>query len=374
MNFELTPDQEAIQGTFRRFAREKLKPAAAAVDEKGEFPRELFREAGALGFFGMRYPESAGGSGADVVSYCLASAELAYGSLSVAAACAMQSLMGTYFLHRFATDEQKERLFLPALAGDKVGTICITEPDAGTDLKGISTAAVRDGDGFVLNGRKIWITQAPVADFFTVFAKLDGVLNIFLVERKDEGLVVGRDIKKMGVWASVTSEVSFEDCRIPADRLLGEEGKGAGYLSEILNEIRVMTGALAVGQGRAALDDALEYAGQRKQFGKPIAAFQAIKLKLAEMATDLEAAERLVLYAAWRSDQGLPNTREAAMAKLFASEAALTVCDKAARILASYGYAMEYPVQRYLRDIRFTLIGGGTSEILKLIISKETGA
>jgi butyryl-CoA dehydrogenase len=362
-----------VRDTFRRFARDRLKPNASAIDEKGEFPREFFLEAGELGYFGMRYPESAGGAGADVVAYCLASEELAYGSLSVAAACAMQSLMGTYFLHRFATETQKEELFLPALQGEKVGTICITEPDAGSDLKGISTTAKREGDRFVLNGRKIWITQAPVADFFTVFARLDGALNIFLVRRTDPGLVVGRDIKKMGVWASVTSEVSFEDCTIPADCLLGEEGKGESYLREILNEIRVMTGALAVGQGRAALDDSLEYARERVQFGKPIGAFQATKLKFAEMATDLEAAQRLVLYAAWRSDQGLPNGKESAMAKLFASEAALSVCDKAARILASYGYAMEYPIQRYLRDIRFTLIGGGTSEILKLIIAKEAG-
>ncbi len=374
MDFNLTPEQEAIRNTFRRYAKDKLKPRAAGIDEKGEFPREAFREAGELGYFGMRYPEEAGGSGADVVSYCLASEELAYGSLSVAAACAMQSLMGTYFINRFGTPQQKEELFLPALAGEKIGTICITEPDAGSDLKSISTAAVRDTNGFVLNGRKMWITQAPVADFFTVFALLDNSLNAFLVKKEDQGLVVGRNIKKMGVWASVTSEVAFEECRIPGDRLLGEEGKGAKYLREILDEIRVMTGALAVGTGRAALEDSLEYAGQRVQFGKPIAAFQAIKLKFAEMATDLEAARQLVLYAAWRSDCKMPNTKEAAMAKLFASEAALSVCDKAARVLASYGYAMEYPIQRYLRDIRFTLIGGGTSEILKLIIAKETGA
>jgi alkylation response protein AidB-like acyl-CoA dehydrogenase len=373
MDFTLTPEQETIRDTFHRFAKEKIKPRAAAIDEKGEFPREVFLQVGELGFFGMRYPESAGGSGADVVSYCLAAEEIAYGSLSVAAACAMQSLMGTYFLQRFGTAAQRKELFEPALVGEKVGTICITEPDAGTDLKGIATTATRDGDGFVLKGTKIWITQAPVADFFTVFARLDGLLNIFLVKKSDKGLVVGRNIKKMGVWASVTSEVFFEDCRIPADRLLGEEGKGEIYLREILNEIRVMTGALAVGQGRAALEDSLAYAKERKQFGKPIAAFQAIKLKFAEMDTDLEAARRLVLYSAWRSDQGLPNTKEAAMAKLFASEAALGVCDKAARVLASYGYAMEYPIQRYLRDIRFTLIGGGTSEILKLIIAKETG-
>jgi alkylation response protein AidB-like acyl-CoA dehydrogenase len=373
MDFELNDEQRAIRETFNRFAREKLKPAAESIDEAEEFPAEAFRTAGELGYFAMRYPVEAGGVGADVVSYCLASEELAYGSLSVAAACAMQSLMGTYFLHRFGTKAQKAELFEPALKGEKIGTICITEPDAGSDLSNISTTAREDNDGYVLNGRKMWITQAPVADFFTVFAKVEGVLNIFLVTKDNPGLVVGRNIQKMGVKASVTSEVSFEECTVPKDALLGEPGKGEAYLREILNEIRVMTGALAVGCARAALEDSLAYAKERVQFGKPISKFQAVKLMFAEMATDLEAARQFVLYAAWRSDQGLPNTKQAAMAKLFASEAALTVCDKAARVLASYGYAMEYPIQRYLRDIRFTLIGGGTSEILKLIIAKEVG-
>jgi butyryl-CoA dehydrogenase len=373
MDFELNEEQRAIQETFSRFAREKLKPRAEAIDEAAAFPAREFLDVGKLGFFGMRYPAEAGGAGADIVSYCLASEELAYGSLSVAAACAMQSLMGTYFLHRFGTPEQKAALFAPALKGEKIGTICITEPDAGSDLSNIATSAVADKDGYVLNGRKMWITQAPVADFFTVFAKLEGVLNIFLVTKEASGLVVGRNIRKMGVKASVTSEVSFEDCRVPRDALLGEPGRGEAYLREILDEIRVMTGALAVGCARAALEDSLAYARERVQFGKPISKFQAVKLLFAEMATDLEAARQLVLYAAWRSDQGLPNSKQAAMAKLFASEAALAVCDKAARVLASYGYAMEYPIQRYLRDIRFTLIGGGTSEILKLIIAKEVG-
>ncbi|MFH2001534.1 MAG: acyl-CoA dehydrogenase family protein [Planctomycetota bacterium] len=374
MNFDLTEEQRVIQETFHRFARDKLKPDAEAIDEKAEFPATHFRAVGDLGFFGMRYPEEAGGSGNDVVSYCLAAEELAYGSLSVAAACAMQSLMGTYFLHRFGTPEQKRTFFEPALRGEKIGTICITEPDAGSDLSNIATSAREEADGYVLNGQKMWITQAPVADFFTVFAKVDGVLNIFLVARDNPGLVVGRNIKKMGVKASVTSEVSFQECRIAKDAMLGESGKGVECLKEILDEIRVMTGALAVGCARAALEDSLAYAKERVQFGKPIVKFQAIKLLFAEMATELEVARRFVLYAAWRSDRGMKNSKESAMAKLFASETGLSICDKAARVMASYGYAMEYPIQRYLRDIRFTLIGGGTSEILKLIIAKETGA
>jgi butyryl-CoA dehydrogenase len=250
----------------------------------------------------------------------------------------------------------------------------MTEPDAGSDLGAIATTARRVDGGYRLQGRKTWVTSAPVADFFTVFAKAgdQGKLTIFLVEKDFDGLAVSRAIDKMGVWALPTSELAFDDCFVPDDhRLSREEGDGEAHLRKILAEIRIITGALALGGGRAALDAAIAYAGERKQFGKPINRFQAIQHKLAEMATDLEAANHLVYYAAWLKDSGRPHHQQAAMAKLFASEAAVTVCDKAARVLASYGYAMEYPVQRYLRDIRFTLIGGGTSEILKLIIAKE---
>jgi butyryl-CoA dehydrogenase len=327
---------------------------------------------GQLGFFGMRYPEEVGGSGQDVISYCLAVEELARGSLSVAAACTMQSLMGTYFLYRSGDAGIREEDLVPALAGERVGTICFTEPGAGSDLSAMTTRARRDGDAWVLSGQKTWITSAPVADFFTVFAKSgDDEISPFLVPRETEGLTVGRNIPKMGVRASVTSEVFLNDCRIPGRYLLAEEGKGRAVLEEILEKIRLMTGALAVGAGRGALEAAVAYSRERVQFGRPIKAFQAVKMRLAEMATELEAARRLVHYGAWRDDAGLPSRKEAAMAKLFASETGLKVCDGASRVLASYGYAEEYPVERHLRDVRFTLIGGGTSEILKLVIGKE---
>ena len=231
--------------------------------------------------------------------------------------------------------------------------------------------------GYVINGQKTWITSAPVADFFTVFAKAgeEKKLTIFLVERSFRGLTVGREIHKMGVWALPTSEVAFDECFVPdSHRLSTEVGDGEGHLKKTLAEIRIITGAMALGVGRAALDEARRYASERQQFGKPINRYQAIQLKLAEMATQLEAATQLVYYAAWLHEANRPHHKEAAMAKLFASETAATVCDQAARVLASYGYAMEYPVQRYLRDVRFTLIGGGTSEILKLIIAKEVSA
>jgi butyryl-CoA dehydrogenase len=218
----------------------------------------------------------------------------------------------------------------------------------------------------------MWVTSAPVADFFTVFAKAgpDKKLTIFLVERGFEGLHIGRSIEKMGVWALPTSEVAFNDCLVPATHRLCAEGEGELHLRKLLAQIRVITAAMAVGIGAAALEDAIAYAAQRKQFGKPINRFQAIQLKLAEMGTALEAATRFVHYVAWLVDSGRPHHTEAAMVKLFATENAAMICDQAARVLASYGYAMEFPVQRHLRDVRFTLIGGGTSEILKLIIAK----
>jgi acyl-CoA dehydrogenase len=374
MDFELTSEQRAIREAFARFSDERIAPRAAALDEAHAFPRELFAELAGLGVFAMRYPEEAGGNAAGLVEFCLALEEIARGSMSLAGCAAMQSLMGTKFLHMLGNAEVIERLFKPALRGEKIGAICMTEPDAGSDLEGIATHARRVEGGYVLNGRKTWVTSAPVADFFTVFAKAGEArkLTIFLVERSFKGLAIGRSIEKMGVWALPTSELSLDGCFVPeSHRLSKEEGDGEGHLRKTLAEIRIITGAMAVGVGRAALAAALRYAGERKQFGKPINRYQAIQTRLAEMATGLEAASGLVHRAAWLRDAGRPHHKEAAMAKLFASETAASVCDQAARVFASYGYAMEYPAQRYLRDVRFTLIGGGTSEILKLVIAKE---
>jgi len=372
MDFELSDEQRAIQDTFARFADEQIAPRAAALDEAHAFPRELFERIGELGFFGMRYPESAGGSGFGLFEICLAVAEIARGSLSVAGCVTMQSLMGTHFLHELGDDDIRTRLFRPALEGKKIGAICMTEPNAGSDLSSIATTARAVEGGYRLSGQKMWVTSAPVADFFTVFAKAgeERKLTIFLVERDFDGLAVGKPIEKMGVWALPTSELSFDDCFVPASHRLGAEGDGEAEVRKLLAQIRVITGAMAIGVARAAVDEAVRYAGERVQFGKPINRFQAIQLKLAEMGTALEAATRLVHYAAWLNDAGKPHHTEAAMAKLFASETAAGICDQAARVMASYGYAMEYPAQRFLRDVRFTLIGGGTSEILKLIIAK----
>src|SRR5262245_2795134 len=377
MNFELSPEQTQIRDTFARFCDERIIPRAAEIDEAHEFPRELFREVGELGFFGMRYPPESGGLGVDLVAVCLALEEIARGSMSLAGCVTMQSLMGTRFLEMLGGPDIRERLFAPALRGEKIGCICLTEPNAGSDIGGIATTARKVDGGYLLKGQKIWVTSAPVADFFTVFARAgaERKLTIFLVEKDFKGLAIGKAIAKMGVWALPTSELSFDDCFVPdSHRLSRAEGDGETHLRKLLDEIRIATGALALGGARGALEEAVRYAGERQQFGKPINRYQAIQLKLAEMATDLEAARCLVHYAAWLKDTDRPHHKEAAMAKMFASEAAMGICDKAARVLASYGYSMEYAVQRHLRDIRFTLIGGGTSEILKLVIAKELSA
>jgi alkylation response protein AidB-like acyl-CoA dehydrogenase len=374
MNFELTDEQKQVRQTFARFCDRRVLPSAAAIDEAHDFPHELFRELGELGFFALRYPESIGGVALDLVTLCLALEEIARGSLSLAGCATMQSLMGTKFLELLGNDDIRQRLLVPALRGEKIGAICMTEPNAGSDLGGISTSARKVDGGYVLNGQKIWVTSAPVADFFTVFARAGGErkLTIFLVEKDFAGLLLGKAIPKMGVRALPTSELAFNDCFVPeTHRLSREEGDGEAHLRKLLAEIRIVTGALAVGGARGALEEAIRYAGERQQFGKPINRFQAIQHRLAEMATDLEASRHLVWYAAWLLDNDLPHHKEAAMAKLFASEAAAQICDKAARIFASYGFSMEFPVQRYLRDIRFTLIGGGSNDILKLVVAKE---
>ncbi len=371
--FDHADNYREIRETFARFCDEQVVPRAAAIDEAHEFPRELFRRVGELGFFRMRYPEEAGGLNLGLLPFSIAVEELARGSMSLAGCCAMQALMGTDFVFRLGSPEIRKRLFEPALEGLKIGAICMTEPNAGSDLHGMTTRAVETTGGWLLNGQKMWVTSAPVADFFTVFAKAGAqqALTIFLIERDFKGLAVGKSIEKMGVRGLPTSELALSDCFVPDSHRLCGIGEGETHLRKILAQIRIMTGAMGIGIARAALDSALAYAAERKQFGKPIAQFQAIQLRLAEMGTALEASRHLVRYAAWLHDEGKPHHKEASMAKLFATESAAEICEHASRIYASYGFAMEYPVQRYLRDVRFLLIGGGTSEILKLMIARE---
>jgi butyryl-CoA dehydrogenase len=312
-----------------------------------------------------------------MVTFCLFAEELARGSLSVAAAAAMQSLMGTYFVYKYGSEDLRARYLTPALRGDLVATFALTEPNAGSDVASITTRAERHGEHWVLRGVKTWVTNAPVADLLTVAAKTSGErglknIALFLLDRSTmRGITLGKPIDKIAVRASVTGEILLEDVEVPDEHLLGGETGGAEKVGTILAEIRIMTAALSIGVARAAYEAALAYARQRSAFGKPIVEHQAISFKLAEMLTSIHAAAVMTYQAAARLDGGRPVGREAAMTKLFASEMAVRVTDEAARVFGSYGLATEYPVQRYFRDARFLLPGGGTSEILKVVIGRE---
>ena len=372
-----TAEHEAFRRAVARFVDGEIVPQADAIDERGEFPREPFKRIGAQGWLGLRYPERYGGADADMVTYCLFAEELARGSLSVAAAAAMQSLMGTYFVYKYGSEALRARYLTPALRGDLVATFALTEPNAGSDVAAITTRAERRGDRWVLRGTKTWVTNAPVADMLTVAAKTSGErglksIALFLLDRGAmRGIRLGKAIDKMAVRASVTGEILLEDVEVPDEHLLGGDTGGVDKIGSILAEIRVMTAALSVGLARAAYSAALAYARERQAFGKPIGEHQAIAFKLADMLTSLQAAALVTYQAAARLDAGRPIGREAAMAKLFASETAVRITDEAARVFASYGLAMEYPAQRYFRDARFLLPGGGTSEILRIIIGRE---
>ena len=373
----LTEEQQFFKQEISRFVAKKVVPLAREIDREDEFPMELFREVGRMGYFGIRYPDEYEVVGADAVCFSIFGEELARGSLAFAVVCMMQALMGTDFIYRFGNKAIKERLFKPALKGEKIGAIAFTEPNCGSDLAATETTARREGDVYILRGTKMWITNAPVADFFTVAASTDRSLglkglNFFLVERNMEGVSVGHKLGKMGALGAWASEVVLDDCRIPVDYLMGaEENRGAAYLSEILGEIRIMMASLALGLIRAALEESIRYAKQRHAFGRAIGKYQLIQEKIARMAIALEASRWLVYRACTLKDKGMPYAVEAMMAKVQAVEAAIMAVDEARRIHGAYGYSREYTVERLVRDAGFLLYGGGTHEILSLNIARE---
>ena len=377
MNFSFTKDQKFFRDQVRRTLQHLVVPYAEAIDRDDRFPREVFGQLGRLGYFGIRYPEEIGGMGADCITFTILSEELARVSMGLAATVTMQCLMGTNFIFQFGNKGQKERCLLPAIKGEKIATIAFTEPDCGSDLGGIKTRAIKNGANYVFKGRKLWITNGDVADFVTVVAttdpekKLKG-LGFFLVEKDTPGFSVGQKIDKISARGSAAMELIFDDCRVPAENLMGEEGKGALYLDSILSEIRTMIAGLGCGLAKAAFTAGLAYAREREAFGRSIGGFQLIQTKIAEMETRIQASEFLTYYAAWLKDNGTLTAKEAAMAKYYATETACFVADEVTRIHGAYGLAEEYPAQRFFRDGRFLLFGGGTSEILKTIIARDT--
>ncbi|MBJ7601593.1 MAG: acyl-CoA dehydrogenase family protein [Candidatus Dormibacteraeota bacterium] len=370
-------ERRLFRASVRAFVEREVLPRAEELDQHGRFPQQLFGRLAELGYLGLRYPEALGGQDADFATECVFYEELAAGSLSLAAIAAMQSLMGTVFVYRFGTPEQHNSYLRPALRGERIATFALTEPEAGSDLGGLRTRARRTADGWHLTGSKTWITNAPVASFLTVGAKTSdepGLKNIalFLLDADTPGFAVGRPIEKLGTRSSLTSEVHI-DCEVPPEALLGAEGDGVKNVGGVLSEIRIMTAFLALGLGRRALLDSATYAAERQAFGKPIGEYQLIAAKLADMATDLQAARTLSTEVARQVDEGGtgPLTTLAAMAKLHATEACVRIVDETTRIFGSYGFASEYAAQRYFRDARFLLSGGGTSEILRTLIGRD---
>jgi len=370
--------EELLRKTMGRFVDKELIPRANEIDERGEFPRDLFETFGKMGIYGIRYPKAKGGSGGNTTLFCIVCEELARGLMSVAAITAMQCLMGTNFLFQYGNDELKERYFHPAMRGEKVACFCLTEPEAGSDLGNVTTRAIKVEDGFIINGMKTWVTNGPVADFYTVLCQTDPEkkfrgLNFFFIPRETPGLKVSKPFELLGTRTTKISELSFNNCKIPLHHMLGEEGKGLDNLMGILSEIRTMTAALAIGLQRAALNDSIRYAHERVQFGKTIGSYQLIQAKIANMATDLEASSLLTYRATRMIDEKKPCLKEASMAKYFATEAACRAADEITRIFGAYAYSMEYSAQRYYRDVRFLLYGGGTHEILQTNIARWVG-
>jgi isovaleryl-CoA dehydrogenase len=382
MHFDLRPEQQAFRETVRAFATREIAPLAAQMDATDAWPDGLWERLGAQGLLGIGIPEAYGGSGGDHLDFVLAGEELAYRSAAVALSLGAHANLCAYNLYRNG-DESQRQAHLPDLcAGRRVGALCITEPDTGSDAVGMQARAVRDGDAYVLTGTKTWITNGPVADLYLVYAKTDPAagargISAFLVEKGAPGLSVSKPFTKMGCRGSQTGQVYFEGVRVPARARLGPEGGGVHVLMSGLDVERAVFAAIPVGQHRRALDLALDYAQARSQFGRPIADFQLIQARLADMDTTLEAARLLVwraavvLSQAARGGKGSPGHRLAAQALLFAAEACEAAADSAVQIHGGNGFSEEFEVNRIYRDARLGTLGAGTSEIRRLIIARE---
>jgi butyryl-CoA dehydrogenase len=376
MNFDLTDEQELIRETVREFAAADVAPIAAEIDREHRFPVELLPKMAALGLLGVPYPDEVGGAGADYVSYAIVVEELARVCGTTSVIVSGHTSLGTWPIYAFGTEAQKDRYLSDLTSGRRLAAFALTEPAAGTDAAAGTSTAVLDGDEYVLNGSKIFITNGGHADVYIVTAKTDLTngtrgISAFIVERDLPGFTVGEGERKMGIRASSTPPLYFNDCRIPKDALLGDEGSGFKIAMQTLDGGRVGIGAQAVGIAQGALDAAISYAKERVQFGKPIASLEAIQFMIADMATEVDAARLLVYRAAWCKDNGRPYAAEAAMAKLFASETATRVAGKAIQIHGGYGFTESYPVERAYRDAKITEIYEGTSEVQRMVIAKD---
>ncbi|MEK4027690.1 MULTISPECIES: acyl-CoA dehydrogenase [Bacillaceae] len=375
MNFQLTEEHEMIRKMVRDFAKNEVAPTAAERDEEERFDMELFRKMADLGLTGIPWPEEYGGIGSDYLAYCIAVEELSRVCASTGVTLSAHTSLAGWPVYKFGTEEQKQKYLKPMAQGEKIGAYGLTEPGSGSDAGGMKTTARLEGNEYILNGSKIFITNGGIADIYIVFALTDPAskqrgTTAFIIEKDFPGFSVGKKEKKLGIRSSPTTEIIFEDCRVPKENVLGSEGEGFKIAMMTLDGGRNGIAAQAVGIAQGALDAAVEYAKERKQFGKPIAANQGISFKLADMATGIEASRLLTYQAAWLESNNLPYGKESAMSKLMAGDTAMKVTTEAVQIFGGYGYTKDYPVERYMRDAKITQIYEGTQEIQRLVISR----
>jgi len=374
VDLELTEEQRLLQQSVRDFAEAEVRPVAKQLDETGRFPREILRKAGELGLTGISVGESHGGAGMDHICYCIALEEIARVCASTSVILSVQNSLYCGALDHFGTEEQKGKFLVPFARGERIGCYALTEPHAGSNAAALKTKAVRQGDTYVVNGTKAWITNGGVADAGIVFVntepeKAEKGITALVIEKGTRGFSVGKEEKKLGIHATACTELIFTDCEVPASNRLGEEGEGYKIALATLDSGRIGIASQAIGIAQGAFEAALDYARQRQAFGVLIAEFQAIQFMLADMATEIDAARLLARRAAWKQDSGARFSMEASIAKLFASEMATRVAHKAIQIHGGNGYSSEYPVERAYRDARITEIYEGTSEIQRLVIA-----
>jgi alkylation response protein AidB-like acyl-CoA dehydrogenase len=372
--FELTEDQKMTQKLVREFAEKQIAPSVAERDESEVFSRELFDAMGEMGLTGICFPEQYGGADGDVLSYILAVEELSRVDDGIGITLSATVSLCAWPIYAFGNEAQKQKFLPPLLEGTKMGAFGLTEPNAGTDAASQQTIAVLEGDHYVLNGSKIFITNAGEAETYVVFAMTDKTkgargISAFIIEKDMPGFTFGKKEHKMGINTSITMELVFQDVKVPKENLLGKEGDGFKIAMATLDGGRIGVAAQALGIAQAALDHAVKYSKERVQFGKPIASNQAIAFMLADMATKVEAARLLVYRAAYLKDKGLPYSKEAAMAKMYASDAAMAVTTDAVQIFGGYGYSREYPVERLMRNAKITQIYEGTNQVQRMVIS-----
>ena len=368
--------EKLLKKVMTKFVDEEVIPVAREHDESGEFPYDLFKKIADMGILGIRYPKKVGGSGGNTTLYCITVEELARGLLSLGASTAMQCLMATDGLYRYGTEEMHEKYLHPAIKGEKIGAFQLTEPEAGSDLSNVRTRAIKTNDGWVINGMKTWSTSGPIGHFHTVLTQTDpdkglkGLMFMF-IPSDTPGFSHSKKFDMLGTRTTQMSEIYFNNCHVPDEYMLGQLGRGLDVLLTILSEIRIMTACLALGLQRAAMDDSIQYCKERVQFGRTIGSFQLIQAKIANMAVNLEAGNLMSYKVTHLIDKNIPCLNEASMAKYFTTESACKAADEATRIFGAYGYSMEYNVQRYYRDNRFLLYGGGTHEVLQTTIARQ---